>query len=264
MRILFIGDVFGSIGRRVLAENLDRILDENRIDVCIANGENAAGGKGITRNILKKFHKYGVQIVTGGNHSKINLDIYDSSALVEHVLRPMNFSNENRGFGKTIYELEDGRKIGVINLMGRTYFKEDLNCPFRTGLGVAEKIRKETPIIIVDFHAEATSDKVCLAHYLDGKVSAVLGTHTHVQTADERILSSSTAFITDVGMTGPEDSAIGMKTETVLKRYIYQTHSRFEPATKGPMFNAVVVDVDDSTGKANSISRIFKRVLFSS
>ncbi len=262
MRILFIGDLFGSTGRRILAENLEDISKENNIDVCIANGENVAGGRGITRNIVKKLHKYGVQVITGGNHSMYDMEIYNSSPPVKYLLRPLNLHNETKGTGKTIYPLSDGRKIGIISLQGRTFVDENLLCPFKTGMAAVEYIARQTPIIIVDFHAEATSEKICLANYLDGKVSAVLGTHTHVQTADERILPKGTAFISDVGMTGPEKSAIGMKLETILQKYLYQSHIRFEPATEGPMFNAVVLDIDDSSGKANTISRIFKRVTY--
>ena len=262
MRILFIGDIFGSVGRRVLAENLTGILKENNIDVCIANGENVAGGRGITRNIVKKLHKYGVHIITGGNHSMYDMEIYNSFPPVTHLLRPLNLQNETKGTGKTVYKLSDGRKIGAINLQGRTFVNENLPCPFITGIAAVKELTRQTPIIIVDFHAEATSEKVCLANYLDGHVSAVLGTHTHVQTADERILPKGTAFISDVGMTGPEKSAIGMKLETILQKYLYQSHIRFEPATEGPMFNAVVLDIDDKSGKANTISRIFKRVTF--
>ena len=262
MRILFIGDLFGSTGRRVLAENLEEISKENNIDVCIANGENLAGGRGITRNIVKKLHKYGVQIITGGNHSMYDMEIYNTSPPVKYLLRPLNLQKETKGTGKTIYQLSDGRKIGIINLQGRTFMDESLLCPFKTGMAALADIARQTPIIIVDFHAEATSEKICLANYLDGQVSAVLGTHTHVQTADERILPKGTAFISDVGMTGPEKSAIGMKLETILQKYLHQSHIRFAPATEGPMFNAVVLDIDDNSGKANSISRLFKRITF--
>lgn len=262
MRILFIGDIFGSTGRRILAENLEDILLENKIDVCIANGENIAGGRGITHNIVKKLRKFGVHIITGGNHSLYDEEIYSISPPVKHLLRPLNLPNETRGFGKTVYTLSDGRNVGIINLQGRTFMDENLLCPFRTGLTAAEEMAAHTPVILVDFHAEATSEKVCLANYLDGRVSAVLGTHTHVQTADERILPNGTAFITDAGMTGPEKSAIGMKLETILQKYLHQSHIRFEPASEGPMFNAVVLDIDDTSGKAISISRIFRRVTF--
>jgi metallophosphoesterase (TIGR00282 family) len=262
MRILFIGDVFGSTGRRILAENLKDTVTENRIDVCIANGENVAGGKGITLNILKKLRRHGVDIITGGNHSMHDEDIYFSTPPIQHLLRPINYKDEKRGIGETIYTLPDGRKLGVISLIGRTYFDGEIDNPFTSGLEAIERMSKQTPVIIIDFHAEATSEKVCLAHYLDGKVSAVLGTHTHVQTADDRVQPKGTAYITDVGMTGPEDSAIGMKFYQVIERFLHHTPTRFEPASKGPMFNAVILDIDDKSGKALSIDRIYKRISF--
>ncbi len=262
MRVLFIGDIFGSIGRRILAENLKNILTENNAEICIANCENVAGGKGITLNIIKKLRKYGVNIITGGNHSMANEAVYNSISPVENLLRPLNFINETRGEGKLIYELPNGKYLGVINLLGRTFFEKNLECPFKIGLSAVNEMAMHTSIIIIDFHAEATSEKICLANYLNGKVSAVLGTHTHVQTADERILSKGTAFITDVGMTGPEDSAIGMKFKQVIDKFINDSHVRFEPASQGPMFNGVIVDIDNESGKAKSIHRVFKRLSF--
>lgn len=264
MRILFIGDVFGSTGRRVLAENCKDIIAEYRADICIVNGENVAGGKGITLNIVKKMRRYGVDIITGGNHSMADEDIYFHTPPVQHLLRPLNYRNEKRGMGKTVFTLDDGRKIGVISLLGRTFFNDNLDCPFKTARSAIKEIMEQTPVILIDFHAEATSEKICLAHYFQGKVSAVLGTHTHVQTADERILPGGTAFITDVGMTGPEDSAIGMKFKQVIERFLNHSPTRFEPASKGPMFNAVVLKIDDSTGETKHIQRIYKRTPFNS
>jgi metallophosphoesterase (TIGR00282 family) len=260
MRLLFIGDIFGNIGRRVLADRLPSLIAGKQIDVCVANGENAAGGRGLTENLFKKLRKYGVQAVTGGNHS---FSIPDSAyQFMEHpmVLRPHNYPPGNIGKGTALLELPDGSKLGIVNLQGRTYFREALDCPFRTGLEAVEALRKETPAIFVDFHAEATSEKGALAHFLDGKVSAVAGTHTHVQTADERILEGGTAFITDTGMTGPEDSVIGMRHDQVVKRFLLQTHVRLEPSEKGAILNAVVIDIDTESGKARSIERIFERI----
>lgn len=263
MRILFVGDVFGGTGRRVLAEALKEVIEQHSIEVCIANGENSAGGRGITSNIVKKFHKYGVQIITGGNHSMVHGEVYDMER-TSNLLRPLNFPSDCKGEGKLLYQLADGRTLGVINLQGRTFCDETIPCPFVTGMAAVEEMRYHTHNIIIDFHAEATSEKICLASYLDGMVSAVLGTHTHVQTADERILPKGTAFISDVGMTGPEDSAIGMKVRPILLKYLRQEHMRFEPATRGPMFNGVVVDIDERSGNAVHISRIFKRFDFES
>ncbi len=262
MRVFFIGDIFGNIGRRILAERLPLLLSERQIDVCIANGENAAGGRGLTGNLVKKLHKYGVQVVTGGNHSFTIPD--NSYDFMEQpaVLRPHNYPPGNIGKGVTTFDLPDGRRLGVVNLQGRTFVHESLDCPFRTGLEAVEELRKSTLCILVDFHAEATSEKGALARFLDGKVSAVVGTHTHVQTADERIFENGTAFITDVGMTGPEDSIIGMRHDQVIRRFLVQTHVRLEPSEKGAMLNAVAIEIDDATGRALSIERIFERIPF--
>ncbi len=262
MRILFIGDIFGNIGRRVCACRLPELLSKQGVDVCIANGENVAGGRGLTNNLFKKLRKFGVDIITGGNHS---FSVPDGSyQFMEQptVLRPLNYPPGNIGKGKTVFSLSDGRLLGVVNLQGRTFLHELLDCPFRTGLEAIEELRRQTPCIIVDFHAETTSEKCALAYFFDGKVSAVIGTHTHVQTADERILEAGTAYITDVGMTGPEDSVIGMRPDQVIRRFLLQTHVRLEPSDKGAMFNAVIVDVDDATGKARSIERIYERIVF--
>jgi len=202
MRILFIGDIFGNIGRRVLAERLSHIVADNGVDVCIGNGENVSGGRGMTKNLFRKLRKYGLNVITGGNHS-FSVGDSDYSFMAEPVvLRPLNFPPNNLGHGSTVFTLEDGRKIGVINAMGRTFMHESLDCPFRMTRDAVNELRNETPIVIVDFHAEASSEKAALAWYLDGQISALIGTHTHVQTADERILPKGTAFITDAGMTG--------------------------------------------------------------
>jgi hypothetical protein len=263
MRILFVGDVFGNVGRRVLAEHLEHIMKEHHIDICVANGENAAGGRGVTANLAKKFRRYGVSIITGGNHSFASTEAVEGLEVGDYVLRPLNYPPGNAGIGKTLMRLDDGRKIGVVNLQGRTFLHETLDCPFRIGSAAIEELLRETPIILVDFHAEATSEKAAFAYHVDGRASAVLGTHTHVQTADERILPNGTAFISDVGMTGPENSIIGMKPKAVIRRFILQTYARFEPADEGPMFNGVVIEIDDRNGTARSIGRINEQVSFS-
>jgi hypothetical protein len=254
MKILFIGDIFGNTGKRVLAQRREKLLEERSIDVCIA------GGKGITHNLLKKLYKFGVNVITGGNHSLACPDSYDDYGSDPFLLRPYNLPPGNIGKGTAIFTLADGRKIGVVNLLGRTFSQEAFDCPFRMGQAAVEQVRAETPCIVVDMHAEATSEKRAFAHFMDGKVSAVVGTHTHVQTADEKILDNGTAFITDAGMTGPEDSVIGTKKDLVVKRFLLQTHVRFEPAEGRPMLNAVIIDIDDASGKALSIERIFERI----
>jgi len=260
MKILFIGDIFGNVGRRVLAERLPAIAREHSVDVCIGNGENVSGGRGMTKNLFRKLRKYGLDVITGGNHS-FSVDDNDYSFMEEPIsLRPLNFPPANLGHGSTLFTLTDGRSIGVVNLMGRTFMHESLDCPFRLGLAAINELREQTPIILVDFHAEASSEKAALAFYVDGLASAVVGTHTHVQTADERILPKGTAFITDAGMTGPERSIIGMKPEGVIKKYLLQTYVRYEPSEDGAMLNGVVIEVDDKSGKALSIKRLFERV----
>jgi len=262
MKILFIGDVFGNVGRRALADRLSPIIEEHGIDVCVGNGENVSGGRGMTRNLFRKLRKYGLNVITGGNHS-FSVDDKDFSFMAEPVvLRPLNFPPSNLGHGTTVFTLEDGRKIGVVNLMGRTFMHESLDCPFRMGMESIKELKKETSVILVDFHAEASSEKAAFAHYVDGMASAVIGTHTHVQTADERILPNGTAFITDAGMTGPGASIIGMKPEGVIKKYLLQTYVRFEPSEEGAMLNGVIIEVDDDTGKALSITRLFEHVAF--
>jgi hypothetical protein len=262
MKSLFIGDVFGNIGRRVLAERLQSLVQERGIACCIANGENVAGGNGITGNLVKKLRKYGVTAITGGNHS-FNVPDNDRAFMdLPYVLRPLNFPPGNIGRGSAIIELAGGTPVGVINLQGRTFHGEALDCPFRTGKAAIDEMREKAKIIIVDFHAEATSEKLAFATHADGQVSAVVGTHTHVQTADERILKNGTAFISDVGMTGPEDSIIGMKAGGIIQRFLLQTHVRFEPSESGPMLNAVVIEVDETTGRAQSIERVFERITF--
>ncbi|MDR3013279.1 MAG: TIGR00282 family metallophosphoesterase [Chitinispirillales bacterium] len=262
MKILFIGDIFGNTGRRVLAERLPSIINDFGIDVCVGNGENVSGGRGMTKNYFRKLRKYGLNVITGGNHS-FSIEDKDFSFMGEpQVLRPINYPQGNIGHGSTIHTLEDGRSIGVINLIGRTFMHEIPDCPFRVCIDAINELKQKTPIILIDFHAEASSEKAALAWHIDGMASAVIGTHTHVQTADERILPKGTAFITDAGMTGPEASIIGMKPEGVIKKYLLQTYVRFEPSEEGAMLNGVIVDVDDVSGKALSISRIFERVTF--
>ncbi|MBN1128456.1 MAG: TIGR00282 family metallophosphoesterase [Chitinispirillaceae bacterium] len=263
MRILFVGDIFATIGRRVLSERLAALMAERQIDCCIANGENAAGGHGLTGRLANKLRKYGVHLITGGNHSFSIPDNDRSFMDLPWVLRPLNFPPGNIGHGSTLYTLDDGKTIGVVNLQGRTFHHESLDCPFRIGKAAVEELSRQTKIIIVDFHAEATSEKLAFATWMNGAVSAVIGTHTHVQTADERVLASGTAFISDAGMTGPEESIIGMKADEVIHRFIYQTHIRYEPSKCGAMLNAVVLDIDDTTGKARSIERVFERIMLS-
>jgi len=256
VRTLFIADIIGKPGRQVVENLLPKIIEEENIQFVIANCENAAGGFGLTPKISREMFSVGVDVITMGNHIWARREI---SEIIEEVniLRPANFPPGVPGKGWTIIQANNEVKVGVINLMGRVYMST-LECPFRTADGIIEEISKQTKIIVVDMHAEITSEKVAMGWYLDGKVSAVIGTHTHVPTADERILPQGTAYITDVGMTGPLDSIIGIKKEIILKKYLTQMPLRFEVATGDLVFAGAVVEIDEKTGKARSIRRIAK------
>jgi metallophosphoesterase (TIGR00282 family) len=257
LRILFIGDIVGKPGRYLLRENLARIRERYAPDVTIANGENLAGGLGATPQLINEIAGYGVQVVTMGNHTWRRAEFISGIDTVNNVVRPGNYPPGSPGKDSLVYDLGGGRRIGVCNLVGRV-FMDPAECPFRHGLEIVRRLREQTPVVILDMHAEATSEKIAMGWYLDGEVSAVLGTHTHVQTSDERILPKGTAYITDVGMTGPRNSVIGMKAEQVLTRFVTGVPSRYEVAEGPLLFNAVVVDVDDLTGRATGIERIFE------
>jgi hypothetical protein len=255
LRILFIGDIVGSPGRKVLRECLPPLKEQYSPDLTIANGENLAGGLGATAQLVREITDYGIQVVTMGNHTWRRAEFIHGINLVENVVRPANYPPGSPGADRIIYETGDGRKVAVINLLGRIYM-DPIDCPFRIGLQLIETLRSQTSIIIVDIHAEATSEKMALGWYFDGKISAALGTHTHIQTADERILPRGTAYITDVGMTGPHDSIIGMKPEQVLTRFVTGIPARFEVADANLRLNAVFVEINDETGLALRIERI--------
>ncbi|MCI4624738.1 MAG: TIGR00282 family metallophosphoesterase [Candidatus Magnetoovum sp. WYHC-5] len=255
MNILFIGDIIGLGGRNALKAHMRSIVEKEAIEFIIVNGENAAGGFGITEQIARELFDYGVHVITTGNHVWDKKEIIGYVTQNDRLLRPLNYPPGVPGFGSVIYYLKNGVKIGVINLMGRI-FMAPVDCPFRTSIPEIERIQNETNVIIVDFHAEATSEKIAYAHYVNGKVSAVCGTHTHVQTADERILSKGTAFITDVGMTGPYDSIIGIKEEQIIERFLTFMPNKYDVAKGRTIFSAVVLDVDHNTGKTYSIKRI--------
>lgn len=255
IRILFIGDIVGKPGRKTLSLLLPSIKEKHKPHITIVNGENAAGGFGITPDVADDIFSMGVDVITSGNH------IWDKKEIMEYldrerrILRPANYPDSSPGRGSVILKVDEGRRIGVINLQGRV-FMENIDCPFKAVIKEIEKISSETKIIIVDFHAEATSEKAAMGWYLDGKVSAVIGTHTHVQTADERILPEKTAFISDVGMVGSWYSVIGLEKEAVIKRFLTNIPQKFEPATKQLKLDGVIVDVDDITGCAINIERL--------
>ena len=255
MKVLFLGDVFGKPGREVLKAKLPVMVEENNIDFVIANGENAAGGIGITPDICKTLLNMGVDIVTSGNHIYKKNEILDYIERQPRLLKPANYPPATPGSGYHIMSDKKNNRIAVINICGRVFI-DYFDCPFRTIDKIINNIREETPVIIVDFHAEVTSEKVAMGWYLDGRVSAVVGTHTHIQTADERILPGGTAYITDVGMVGPRDSVIGVKKENIIKRFLTMMPQKFTVSDDNYLVNAVVIDINEKSGRANNITRL--------
>jgi metallophosphoesterase (TIGR00282 family) len=254
MNILMVGDVFGEPGRAALAKHLPRLRQEHAIDFCVVNIENAASGFGVLPQMARQALEQGADVLTSGNH------IWDRKEIVEYItkenllLRPANYPAGAPGSG--FITIKAGpHKVAVLNLMGRV-FMNPIDCPFRKADEIVPELRKETPIVLVDMHAEATSESVAMGWHLDGRVSAVVGTHRHVQTADERVLPGGTAYITDLGMTGPTDGVIGVDRELILQRFLSQMPVRFEPA-KGPAaLHGVVIAVDPDTGRASDIHRL--------
>ena len=255
MNILFIADIVARPGRWAVSQVLPDLKKLHEIDFTIANVENAAGGFGLTKEIAKKIHSYGVDCLTSGNHIWDRKDIFPYLDEDKRILRPANYPPGAPGRGTGIFETSAGERIGVLNIQGRVYVKE-IDCPFRAAKEEIRKLRGETRIIVMDLHAEATSEKIALGWYLDGGVSAVLGSHTHVQTADETILPNGTAYITDAGMTGAHDSVIGINKEDALARFILQIPRRFTPAKEDVKFCGVLVKTDPETGKALGIERV--------
>ncbi len=254
MIVLTIGDVFGKVGRRVLKNSLPGLIEMTKADFTIANCENLAGGFGFTRETLDEVFSAGVDMATTGNHvwdKKEALNIVETE---KRVLRPANYPETAPGKGSGVYE-KNGVRVGVLNLMGRV-FMDAVDCPFRRADEELEKMDGITDVALVDMHAEATSEKQALAYYLDGRVSAIVGTHTHVQTADERILPRGTAFISDLGMTGPSHSIIGIRPEIILKRFTRKLPQRFEEAHGPGQLNAAIIEINEQTGNAKSIKRL--------
>ncbi|MBI5195482.1 MAG: TIGR00282 family metallophosphoesterase [Nitrospirae bacterium] len=255
MKILFIGDIVGQPGRKALKEGLSTIAEKIKLDFVIANAENAAGGFGITREIGEEIFLMGVDVLTSGNH------IWDKKEAVTYItkesrlLRPANYPDGVPGHGSIVMKTANAVSVAVLNISGRVFMSQ-MDCPFQIAKREIARLKAETNIIIVDFHAEATSEKAAFGRYFDGEVTAIIGTHTHVQTADEMIMPQGTAFITDVGMTGPTDSIIGIKKEQIIGKFLTQIPVRFETA-KGPsILSAVVVDIDPKTGSASKIQRL--------
>lgn len=255
MNILVIGDIVGKPGRRALKNLLPGLQQKYNIEFTVANAENAAGGKGISKEVFAEIIGAGVDVVTMGNHVWDNREVFSFIDDEARIIRPANYPGDCPGQGYHVYTGGFNKKIAVINVSGRV-FLDPLDCPFQVTREIIGQIRKKADIMIIDFHAEATSEKLAFAYYFDGSVNAVLGTHTHIQTADERILSGGTAYITDLGMTGPVDSILGMDKELVIKRFVTQRPVRFEVA-KGPaQLQGVVLSLDDYTNQVLEIERI--------
>ena len=255
MRILFIGDIFGKPGRDIVKRALPALVDQRQIDFVVANVENSAAGFGVTGDIGDTLLGYGIDVMTTGNHVWDKKEVLDYVPRQPKLLRPANFPSGVPGRGSYLGRTRTGEPIGVVNVMGRV-FMTPLDDPFVVAVREIEALRAKTRIIIVDFHAEATSEKVAMCWHLDGRATAVIGTHTHVQTADERLLPKGTACLTDVGMTGPHDSIIGVTIEAALGRFLTAMPARFEAATGPGRLNAVIITADAATGKATHIERL--------
>ncbi|HOA34774.1 MAG TPA: TIGR00282 family metallophosphoesterase [Bacillota bacterium] len=258
MNLLFIGDIFGSPGRSFLKELLPELLKDYQIDLAIANGENAAGGVGLTGTVAEEIFSAGVDVITSGNHIWHQKEIYPLLETEERILRPANYPPGVPGKGSAVYRARDGTAVGVINVCGRTYSSQHFDCPFRALDAGIDKIRAAAPVIVIDFHGEASSEKIAAGWYVDGRASALLGTHTHVQTADELILPGGTAYITDAGMTGSYEGVIGADREAVLKHFLTQLPVRIKPAGGKRQFSAVYCAIHPS-GKSEKIERILIR-----
>jgi metallophosphoesterase (TIGR00282 family) len=247
MRILFIGDIVGKPGRRAVRELLPVIVEENRIDFVIANCENAAAGFGVTGEVVEELSRDRIDVLTSGNHIWDKKEVMQFVEDYETLLRPANYPEGAPGRGSVVVHARNGIPVGVINLAGRV-FMHPIDCPFRTADREIERMIKKARVIIVDMHAEATSEKIAMGWYLDGRVTAVLGTHTHVQTADDRILPGGTAYITDVGMTGPFNSVIGIKKDAILQRFLLQIPNKFDVAKEDVRLQGVVIDISPEGG----------------
>ncbi|MEW6457092.1 MAG: TIGR00282 family metallophosphoesterase [Acidobacteriota bacterium] len=257
LNVLFIGDVVGRPGRRLLREFIPPLKKEFSIDLVIANGENLAGGFGLTSEKAYEIISYGVDVITSGNHVWDKKEALDLLEQDPRILRPANYPKRAPGRGVFLWKDSNEKPVGILNLQGRI-FMEPIDCPFESAVREIEILKEKTSVIIVDFHGEATSEKVAIGWFLDGKVSAVIGTHTHIPTADERILPKGTAYITDVGMVGAKDSVIGIKREDAITRFLYGIPHRFEIEKGKSIFWAVVIRIDRNTGKSVEIKRIFR------
>jgi 2',3'-cyclic-nucleotide 2'-phosphodiesterase len=255
VNILFIGDIVGRPGRDLVRAGLDALVRQHQVDFVIANAENAAGGFGVTREIGDELLGLGVDVMTSGNHIWDKKEAIGYIGVEARLLRPANYPAGVPGRGSYVGRTRDGRAVGVVNAMGRV-FMLNIDDPFTTAVREIESVRERTPLVVVDFHAEATSEKIAMGWHLAGKVTAIVGTHTHVQTADNRILPGGTAYITDVGMTGPHDGIIGVEREPALARFLNAMPARFDTASGDLRLHAVVIAADAETGRASAITRL--------
>jgi metallophosphoesterase (TIGR00282 family) len=255
VKILYIGDIMGEPGRRAVGRMVPRVVSQRQVDVVIGNGENVAGGFGITPELAEELFEMGLSVITTGNHAWDKKEILDYFPREPRLLRPANYPAGVPGNGSYVVETPGGEKLAVLQLMGRAYMPT-LDCPFQVAKREVAKLKRETAAVLVDMHAEATSEKMAMGHYLDGDVVAVVGTHTHVQTADEQILPKGTAYLTDIGMTGPLHGVIGVKKELAIEKFLTGMPKRFEVASGPTVFCAVLIEVDAQLGKAIMIERI--------
>ena len=255
MKVLFIGDIMGEPGRRAVARTLHRLVAQHAVDLVIGNGENVAGGFGITPELAHELYEMGLAVITTGNHAWDKKEVLDFFRQEPRLLRPANYPDGVPGRGSIVVDTPGGERLGVLQVMGRAYMPT-LDCPFQVAKKELAALKKGTVAVIVDMHAEATSEKMAMGHYLDGEVVAVVGTHTHVQTADDQILPKGTAYLTDIGMTGPLHSVIGVKKELAIEKFLTGMPRRFEVASGPSVFCAVLLELDARLGKALSIERI--------
>jgi len=253
--ILFIGDIVGEPGRRVITSKLQKIIETHHVDLIIGNGENVAGGFGITIELAGDLFDLGLSVITTGNHAWDKKEILEYFRKEPRLLRPANYPEGAPGQGAVVLDLPNGETIGILQLMGRA-FMPTLDCPFQVAKRELPQLQKRAKTIVVDMHAETTSEKMAMGHFLDGQVTAVVGTHTHVQTADEQIFPKGTAYLTDIGMTGPIHSVIGFKKDLVIEKFVTQMPRRFEVASGPAVLSAALIECDTNTGKAVSILRI--------
>lgn len=263
MKLLFIGDIVGQPGRRAVRELLPKLRERDALDFVVANGENSAGGSGITPKTAGEIFSAGVDVITGGDHLWDQKEVMELLVNEKRFLRPLNYPVEVPGRGSGVFEVQSPKfkaptplRLAVLNAQGRTFMQPQLDNPFRLAMDEVKRLREQVRIILVDFHAEATSEKIAFARYLDGLVSAVIGTHTHVQTADEQIFPGGTAYLSDAGFTGPHESVLGREIEPVVKKFLTAMPQRFEVAKDRILLHGALIEIDENTGKAVKIHRV--------